>query len=998
MAEPKFWKIRGGLPGNPGEFPPGAQEPMTPPSDPQDPSRRRFLALASASAALAAGVACSRSSDRSLVVPYTKKPEEVVPGVADYYASAFQEGAFSYGVLVKSREGRPLLVEGNDEDPLAAGKTTFRATADLLGLYDPDRLRGPLDGGAATSWDSALGKLTRALKEARTAGKGVLLLTPALISPTRRALLAELQRALPTLRVAPFEPAADAEGSALERRLRGEALHLRPDYEKARVVVALEADFLGTWGDAPAAIRAFADQRRPAGPGAPMNRLFAFEGAMTLTGSKADHRVPVRPSALAPLAFALARELHASGLACPAGFDPATLAPFRLETWARENGADPALLDAMVGDLVACHGKALVLAGPGAPEAARVGAHLLNLILQSEGTVLDTATAVPAPALTTFAELESLRREVASGAFAVALLWEANPLFASPDPAGWSEALAKVPTRARLGLLPDETARACDLVLPVNHWLESWNDFDPAADLLRLQQPVVAPLYDTLQAEEVLLRLLASLGPSPAADYHAFLKARWQRDVYPAGTPAAFDLYWSAALHDGVVRRPAPGRAPRPVESAVLAAAAQQAQAPRPEGLELLLSADAKTWDGRYANNGWLQELPDPVTKNTWGNPVTLAPADARRLGLKDGAGVRLQVAGVTVEAAALVQPGQAPGVVALALGYGRTTGSVASGVGVPAWPAAGAGGHGLWKTGVSVAASGRPQPLARTQEHHSLHGRDIVRQWTLGEYAAKAGEPRESHDPISMYPDAQFPDHKWGMAIDLSACVGCSGCVVACQSENNVPVVGPEQVRKGREMHWIRVDRYYEGPEEAPRAVHQPMVCQQCDNAPCENVCPVQATNHSPDGLNQMAYNRCVGTRYCANNCPYKVRRFNFFDFTGSVAEPLTLAFNPEVTVRPRGVMEKCTFCIQRIQNARQVAKGEGRAVRDGEIVPACAAACPAKAITFGDLKDPQSAVSRSAESDRGFKVLAELGVRPSVTYLADLKNPAVEGGAHEG
>jgi len=998
MAEPKFWKIRGGLPETRGEFPPGAQEPMTAPSDPQDPSRRRFVALTAASAALAAGIACSRKTDRGLVVPYTKKPEEVVPGVANYYASAFQEGAHSYGVLVKTREGRPILVEGNDEDPLAGGKTTFRATADLLGLYDPDRLRGPLDGGAATTWEAALGRLGRGMKEARSAGKGILLLTPALLSPTRRALLAELQRALPTLRVAPFEPAADADGYALERRLRGEALQFQPQYEQARVLLALEADFLGSWGDAPAAIRSFADQRRPAGPGAPMNRLYAFEGAMTLTGSKADHRVPVRPSALAPLVFAVARELLASGLSCPAGFDPAVLAPFRLESWAKDNGADPVLLEALVGDLAAHRGRALVLTGPAVPEAARAGAHLLNLMLRAEGGVLDTARAIPAPALTTFAELESLRGQVAAGAFGVALLWETNPLFASPAHSGWAEALARVPLKARMGLLADETARACDLVLPVNHWLESWNDFDPSADLLRLQQPVVAPLYDTLQAEEVLLKLLASLGPSPATDYHAYLKARWQREVYPAGTPASFDLYWNAALHDGVLRRPATARAPRPVESAVLAAAAQQASASPAGGLELVLYADAKTWDGRYANNGWLQELPDPVTKNTWGNPLSLAPADARRLGVKDGEGLRLQLGDVVVEAPALVQPGQAPGVITLALGYGRSTGSVAAGVGVPAWTAAGAGEHGLWKVGAALAASGRSQPLARTQEHHGIHGRDIVRQWSLDEYALKAGEPREEHDPISMYPDAQFPDHKWGMAIDLSACVGCSGCVVACQSENNVPVVGPEQVRRGREMHWIRVDRYYEGPEEAPRAVHQPMVCQQCDNAPCENVCPVQATNHSPDGLNQMAYNRCVGTRYCANNCPYKVRRFNFFDFTGTVSEPLTLAFNPEVTVRPRGVMEKCTFCIQRIQNARQVAKGEGRPVRDGEIVPACAAACPAKAITFGDLKDPGSAVSRLADSDRGFKVLAELGVRPSVTYLADLKNPAVEGGAHEG
>ncbi len=985
MTGPRFWKTLGTRRDSFGEFPPGAQEPPPPPGE-ADPSRRRFLALTGASAALAAGVACAPSSDGGLVVPYAKKPEEVVPGVANYYASAFQEGEAVHGVLVKTREGRPIHVEGNDAWPLAPGAAHFRATADLLGLYDPDRVRAPQVEGRQAAWPQALDRLAAALREARASGKPVLLMTPALLSPARRALLGDLQRALPTLRVAPWEPAADHAGRAARKALYGGALAVRPRFDRAKVILALEADFLGALPGAPEAIAGFAQGRRPAGPGGAMSRLYAAEGVMTLTGSKADLRFPVRPSSLAALGFALAKALAARGAVLPAGFDPAALAPFDLAAWAAAQKVAPASLDHLVADLAAAGREGLVLAGPSLPPEAHAAAALLNGLLGAEGCTLDLS-ASPAAELISPAEMEELRVQAASGAFAAALFWEANPLHASPDPQGWAKALARVPMCARLGLHRDETAAACGLLLPIHHWLESWNDFDPREGLLALQQPAVGPLHDTRQAEEVLLTLLRALGGDAPADYHAYLQARWRREVYPAGSPVSFEGFWNACLHDGVLAHEAAPAAARALDGEAVSAFARSAAASAPSGHELLLYADAKTWDGRYANNGWLQELPDPVTKNTWGNPVSLSPGDARRLGLSDGDVVRVDLAGETLLAPALVQPGQAEGVLGLALGYGRSAGSVASGVGLNGWPLAGA--RGLLRLGAALVGTGERAPLARTQEHHDLLGRDIVRLWTLAEYAEKAEGAAKETFP-TLYPPQEFPDHKWGMAIDLSACVGCSGCVVACQSENNVPVVGPEQVRRGREMHWIRVDRYYEGPAEAPRTVHQPMVCQQCDDAPCENVCPVQATNHSPDGLNQMAYNRCVGTRYCANNCPYKVRRFNFFDFTSALPEPLDLAFNPEVTVRPRGVMEKCTFCIQRIQNARQTAKGEGRSVRDGEIVPACAAACPARAIVFGDLKDPRSAVSKLSRSDRGFKVLAELGVKPSVTYLADLRNPS--------
>jgi molybdopterin-containing oxidoreductase family iron-sulfur binding subunit len=487
-------------------------------------------------------------------------------------------------------------------------------------------------------------------------------------------------------------------------------------------------------------------------------------------------------------------------------------------------------------------------------------------------------------------------------------------------------------------------------------------------------------------------------------DYLTFLRQRWEKSVFPAGSPVSFDAFWNASLHDGVARRVAPAR-PSPVidPKPVLVAAAKAFQAAPVSGFELVLHADAKVFDGRYANNGWLQELPDPVTKVTWNNPVLVSIADAKRLGVTNGDDLKLEVGGRSVVAPVMVQPGQTEGVLSLSLGFGRSAGSVAHAVGVSAWPLFGLNADSPFiATGVSARPTGTKRLVARTQEHHSLGGRDIARLWTRADYAKEAQHPespeKKAKEEATLYEGHPYPNQKWGMAIDLSGCVGCSGCVIACQSENNVPVVGPEQVAKGREMAWLRIDRYYEGPPEAPRVVHEPMLCQHCDNAPCENVCPVGATNHSPDGLNQMAYNRCVGTRYCANNCPYKVRRFNFFEFSqGGVfdkgqSEVRELAFNPEVTVRPRGVMEKCSFCVQRISNARQVAKADGRPIRDGEVKPACAAACPAEAISFGDLNDPGSRVAKLAASDRGFHVLAELGVRPAITYLADVRNPASE------
>jgi molybdopterin-containing oxidoreductase family iron-sulfur binding subunit len=582
------------------------------------------------------------------------------------------------------------------------------------------------------------------------------------------------------------------------------------------------------------------------------------------------------------------------------------------------------------------------------------------------------------------------------------LLWNVNPSYGLPDAESWNRGLDRVPVRAALSLTLDETAGRCPQVLPIHHWLESWGDYAPAPGLLSLQQPVIAPLYDTRQAEDVLLQLAGAT----AASYRDFIRQRWQREVKPADAPVDFERLWNASLHDGVLARRAPDAPARSLDPAAVSRALGQLSgsgrdvAADDTQLELLLHPDSRLHDGRHANNGWLQELPEPVAKTVWGNALAVSVADARRLQLNDGDLVELKAGRAVVRQPVLIQPGQTPGVVSTALGYGRESGSVGSGVGVNAFPLMGGGPEAsLWRPKASLTAlAGERGGLVRTQEHHSMHGRDLARSTTLQDYRHHGLEHHSFHPEGDLFPKIEYTGHHWGMVIDMNTCTGCSACVIACQSENNIPVVGPEQVELGREMPWIRLDRYYEGEPDNPQVVHQPMLCQHCDKAPCENVCPVNATTHSDEGLNQMAYNRCVGTRYCANNCPYKVRRFNFFDFHKGLEEPQSLVYNPEVSLRPRGVMEKCSFCVQRIQDNKIRAKQEGRTLRDGDIRTACEAACPAQAIVFGDRNDPDSRVAKLWNNDRGYRVLeAELGIDPSIIYLAGLRNPAHDDDAGE-
>ena len=951
--------------------------------------RRRFLSLLSASAALAFGASCSKI-DRGKIVPYTKNPDELVPGNPAYYASTFQEGIVAHGVLVKTREGRPVHIEGNPEYPLFQGKTSMRAVADILGLYDPDRLRGPAESGRASTWEMAEAAISKAIKDARDGVKPVLLLTEAILSPTRRALIETLRQAVPTLLHASWEPAASQAEILAAKAFYGEFVPPRLHMDRAEVVLSFQSDFLGNDGKAPPLIRDFAAHRKVSSPADSMNRLWVVEGIMSLTGANADQRLKVRPSKMAALAFGLVRYLHeSSGLSLPEGMDPETLRPFDPDSLAQTLGIAPGLLQALGNDLQRAGKAALVLAGPALPVEAHLACCLLNTILGAEGNTIDRSLALPAPDLLTYSELGSLLQRASRGDFAAAIFWGANPAYSFPDAALWKGAVSRIPQTVRIGLYEDETARDCRWRLPEHHWLEAWGDFEPSADLLALRQPAIGAIHDTKQGEDILLSCLRAMEVQTAPDYYSYLRDRWQKEVYPQDTPVDFESFWKGALLKGALKRETNGRQGPPLRPEAISPAAGAAMQETPGGeLELVILPGCTVYDGRYANNGWQMELPDPVTKVTWGNPLLLSLADAARLGLKDEDVVKVACSGQSLEVPVVVQPGQASGTASIALGYGRQMGNVAAGVGVNAYALVNASAAAPFcRAGITISRTSDKRILCRTQSHFRLEGRDNARSWTLAEYSKK--KETSKGEPASMIPGHKFPGHKWGMAIDMSACVGCSACVIACQSENNIPVVGPERVAVGREMHWIRIDRYYEGDPSAPSVIHQPVLCQHCDNAPCEIVCPVNATTHSSEGVNQMVYNRCVGTRYCSNNCPFKVRRFNFFEYTAFNKPPASLVYNPEVTVRPRGVMEKCTFCFQRIQDAKQRAKVEERTLADGEIMPACMAACPAEAVIFGDLNDPGSRVSELSGQNRAYHMLEELGIKPAVTYLADISNP---------
>jgi MoCo/4Fe-4S cofactor protein with predicted Tat translocation signal len=980
-------------------------------------SRRRFLQLMSASIALAGISGCRWPQEE--IVPFAHRPAGYVPGAWQHYATTFAFGANVRPLLVRSRDGRPIKAEGNPLHPLSLGGADVYSQACVLGLYDPQRSQTVVrrDGSQTVpaTWEDFVafaGDHFAALRSRR--GAGLAVLAPAVSSPATGELRHRLLAAYPQAvwyEHEPFSRQNEREGTRLTLGRPG---LMDPDLADAAVIVSVGCDLLAEHPTGVRNARDFARRRRP--EDGRMNRLYCLESTVSATGASADHRFAVAACHLPAITASLAADLFlVQGLPLPPGAEHLAggLRPF-LDRPGRPEG-----LAAMAADLREQAGRSVVVAGAAQPPAVHGLCLLMNAALGNLGRTMhlrpdEREEGDEGPSDQDIDALMQRLESPAGSPVQTLVILGGNPVYDAPGnrpgSGRFADLLARVDTTIHLGLCLDETGGRCDWHLPQAHPLESWGQaLGPAGELCSIQ-PLIEPLYQGRTGDEILSLIVEPPGRSA----HDLARRAFWRHVggvgdLPADDPV-FARRWQRFLRDGwLPARQGAGREHTPVVQGesigrALAEIRQTGSiALGPDNLELALIGDGKVYDGRFANNAWLQELPGAATKLTWDNAALLSPATAAALKLRDGDMARLEFAGRSLEAPVLILPGQAPWSVALALGYGRTgAGHVGNGVGADGY-ALRRGNRDYGGPGLALTRTGKRRELACTQDHHAIDARGthrreeqahaLIREADLATFRREPDFARhmgDHHPPLkSLWKERAYPDHRWAMAIDLGRCIGCNACVMACQAENNIPAVGRDRVREGREMHWIRIDRYFKGEPEAPATAFQPVACVQCENAPCEQVCPVGATMHDAGGLNVMVYNRCVGTRYCSNNCPYKVRRFNFFNYQGRLSGTEKMVRNPEVTVRSRGVMEKCTYCVQRIQAARIEAKKEHRSVRDGEIVPACAQTCPAEAIVLGDLNDPESRVRRWQENPRSYRILAELNTKPRTAYLARVRNP---------
>jgi molybdopterin-containing oxidoreductase family iron-sulfur binding subunit len=943
---------------------------------PDELSRRQFLALSGATlaAASAALAGCTRAPAQK-IIPYRVQPSEIVPGRPLHYATAASWDGYARGLLVESHEGRPSKIEGNPEHPASLGASSAAEQALLLELYDPRRLRALSRRGAPVSQTELLSVLSAAGDRERK-GRGVHVVLPALSSPLVAEQLAELALRLPELTLHFHVPLARSAAWQGAKLAFGKVLDARVELRRADVVLALAADPLARGPNALALARAFAERRQPSSQYGAMNRLYVVETAMSVTGANADQRLALPPSQIPRFAAALLRTIAlASG-------GQAAAAVHALPELAL-SGEAQRFVTALAADLLSHRGASAVLVGDEQPAEVHAAACALNALLENGERVLSY---VPPVVLGSdqddYASLQRLHAALATGSVETLLVFDSDIAYASAGDLELARLLPKARRSVSFGLFRTRTSAACEFEAPAAHVLESWLDTRALDGTTSLVQPLLSPLYSGMTVSELFARLLGD--PEPNA--HDLLKRFWQR-----AQPSQFDEFWETALARGVVA--ASQSALEQPGAPSFAWLGRLARDSAERGIELSLCGDPRLHDGRLGNQPWLLELPCPVTKLTWDNAVWFGPALAEQLGVASGDVVKLSAFGRSLLAPALIVPGHADGAISLALGWGRDSFDGTEVAGVDAYQLLDStrGQH----TFVHVARSGKRAELALTQDSMRLaEGAEaIVLTSTLAEYQGRRAGGSRIKRQLSLYStDAAQSPRQWGMTIDLNACTGCSACVVACQAENNIPSVGKRGVLKRREMHWLRIDRYLTGSDAAPRVLQQPMACQHCEKAPCEYVCPTGATVHSSDGLNQMVYNRCVGTRFCSNNCPYKVRRFNWFNYHESERSPRELAQNPEVTVRARGVMEKCTYCVQRIRTAEIRARSVGRALAAGEVQTACEQACPTRAIAFGDVNDPSSEVSRLRASERAFEVLAELGSAPRTRYLMKLSNPNPE------
>ncbi|GAA3999283.1 TAT-variant-translocated molybdopterin oxidoreductase [Hymenobacter fastidiosus] len=1000
QESPKYWKGIEELESSPefvktafsefGDFMPMKEAYGT--SDATVAPRRDFLKLMGFGIAAATLASCEAPVRKA--IPYLNKPEEVDPGIANFYASTYFNGTDYNSVLVKTRDGRPIKLEGNPESPITGGGLSARAQASVLNLYDTGRLPHFAIKGKKAETDRVDQEIRTKL--AATTGR-IAIVSNTIISPSTKKVIAEFSARYPTTQHVMY----DANSSSALLGANGGVLPSY-DFSKATVIVSLGADFLGTWLSPVEFAKQYVANRKVSSAKRTMSRHFQFETALSLTGSNADVRVPVKPSEMGTIARELYNEVTGSG----------TTSNARLKKAAAE--------------LKAARGAGLVVSGSN-DVAVQTLVAAINQALGSAG--VDVAN----PSLLRQgddARMVQLVNDMNSGAIGAVIFYNANPAYDHPLADKVKKGIAKVPLSISFNDRLDETGSLCYYACPDHNYLESWNDYEPKRGFLSLAQPVISPLFATRQAQDSLLTWAGS-----PQTYYNYLRASWRGIL-----GGDFQKAWDAAVHDGV----ATGTLLAAATPAAPAMSVQQAVAtlsavPKGGAVELALYEKVGVGTGSCeANNPWLQELPDPISKATWGNYVAVPRDMAVANAWEQGDVVKITANGKFIELPVLIQPGQAKGTVSIAIGYGREmAGKVGDKVGANAYPMAvmAAGNSITYANVVTLEKTGAQSTIAQTQTHHTIMDRtvQVVQESTLAKYVENPKEVTEyekvatpdgleSPSRVSLWDDYEYKNHHWGMAIDLNSCIGCGSCVIGCQVENNIAVVGKQEVINRREMHWMRIDRYYssdaskedfeekgklatyaamEDPSENPSVIFQPMMCQHCNHAPCETVCPVLATTHSSEGLNQMTYNRCVGTRYCANNCPYKVRRFNWFSYTsnekfenvnGHMFTDLgRMVLNPDVTVRARGVMEKCSFCVQRIQLGKLEAKKEKRRPRDGEVVTACAQSCPTEAIVFGDMRDPETRISqllRREDGERAFHVLDTINVQPNVTYLTKIRN----------
>jgi len=934
-------------------------------------SRRNFLKFCGFSFATAA-IASSCENPVKKAIPYLNKPEDVTPGMASHYATSYFDGSEYNSILVKVRDGRPIKIEGNTLSNVTKGGTTARVQASVLGLYDGlSRHKSPMKKGADTNWASADAEISASLRNISAAGGTIVLLTSNIISPATKKLIEEFKAAFPGARQVVYDPVSASGILMANRDCYGQAVV--PDYlfDKAEVIASFSADFLGTWLSPVEYTARYAQSRNLTNGEKKLSYHIQFETGLTITGSKADKRVPVKPSEEAGLLLQLYNEIAAKAgqASIPAG-------------------ASHEAIPALAGRLWESKGKSLVVSGSNDPNQ-QIMVNAINQLLENNGATIGFET----PLLTRQAfdnEMEELVGQMNAGSIGGLILWNVNPVYDYYNPKAFISGIGKVKLTVSFNPVMDETQEYVDHILPSHHFLESWDDAEPKRGFFSLSQPTIRPLFSTRQPQESLMKWMGKEG-----DYYTYLKNFWMTDILKAG-----ETEWKTTLQSGVFQSETPASTAVKLNTAIVAPAAQAlSSSKKSDSIEISLYQNLSMGNGMHTNNPWLMELPDPVSKICWDNFASVSLETAKTLGV--AAGNVLNINGLEVPV--FLQPGQAGGTISIALGYGHTRfGKVADNVGVNVFPLATFENGTLRLTNAvaKVGMTDREYQLATTQMHGSMEGRPIVRETVLGSYLESPDAGNELHAEfekkhVTLYKETEYKGHHWAMAIDLNACTGCSACVIACQAENNIPVVGKEEVMKTRIMHWIRIDRYYAGDEKNPEVVFQPLMCQHCDNAPCENVCPVSATNHSSEGLNQMAYNRCIGTKYCINNCPYKVRRFNWFryatnqKFDYNMNDDLSrMVLNPDVTVRERGVVEKCSLCVQRIQEKKLLAKTENRPLQDGEILPACAQGCPSKAIVFGDLNDPQSRVSQLFKDPRNYHLLEELHTLPKVGYLTLVRN----------